>query len=97
MELVRFKDGRHRIIDIIAKDEPEGALNYNRIIKVYSFDKLQSFNFETITQDSINRCYEETIEIMSSQLPYVVIEDIYVDIIPIHKYMISITGIKDRE
>lgn len=92
MELVRFKkDGRHRIIDIVAKNEPEGALNYDRQINVYSFDKLQAFNFQVVTQEAINNCFEESIEIMGPNLPYVVMEDIQVDIIPQTKCLISIT------
>lgn len=91
MELVRFKDGRHRIIDVVAKNEPEGALNYHRTVHVYSFDKLQAFNFEVVSKGAIDKCFEETIVIMSPTLPYVVMEDVKVSIVPHDKYLISIT------
>lgn len=91
MELVRFKDGRHRVIDVVHKNEPEGALNYDRKINIYSFDKLQAFNFQVVSQDAINNCFEESLLIMSPTLPYVVIEDIKVDFVLQQKVLISIT------
>lgn len=90
MQLVKFKDGRYRIIDVVSKIEPADALNYQRQVKVYSFDKLQAFNFEVVSKDAIERCLEETIEIMSPTLPYTVVENIEVSIVPHEKYLINI-------
>ncbi len=90
MNLVRMKrTGKLKIIDVIAKNEPEGAINYNRIIKIYNYQKLKAFNYETVRKSSIENCLEDTLEIMGPTLPYTIVENYHISIYPTDKVFIS--------
>lgn len=91
MQLVKFnRTGDLKIIEVVRKDEePNG--NYYREVKVYNYEMLKAFNYEQVSQVSINRCLEETIQIMSPTLPYTVLEDYRVSLVPINKYLITIS------
>ena len=90
MEVAKFKDGSLGVVEIIAQNEYEGS-DYNRIVKVYDFDKLKTFNYEQVSKTSLNRCLKETIEIMSPNLPYEVLEEWNISFTPIEKYLITIS------
>lgn len=91
MQLVKMnRTGELKVIEVTRKDEePNG--DYYREIKVYSYEMLKAFNYEQVSKTSINRCLEETITIMASELPYTVLEDYEVSLVPIEKYLITIS------
>ncbi len=90
MQLVKMnRTGELKVIEVIVNSDDN--TNYNRQIKVYSYEKLKTFNYEQVSKTSINRCLEEVIQVMSPTLPYTVLEDYKVSFIPIEKYLITIS------
>ena len=90
MQLVKMnRTGELKIIDTVSKSDDN--TNYHRQVKVYSYEKLKTFNYEQVSKTSLNRCLEEVIDIMSPTLPYTVLEDYEVSFVPIEKYLITIS------
>lgn len=95
-QLARIKKtGKVKVIEVVENNEVEGDLNYNRAVKVYSYKMLKAFNYEQVSKTSINRCLEETLQIMSPTLPYEVLENFQVSFVPIEKYLITINKIDE--
>lgn len=91
MELVKMKKtGELKVIEVVRKDEEPGE-NYYREVKVYNYEMLKAFNYEQVSMTSIRRCLEETLYIMSPTLPYTVVENMKISLVPIEKYLITIS------